>query len=284
MPRPEVMRHMLAGENVGLITVRKAPPNSLFNYFLATRNPISNGAIRTDNQSIDCLFPLYLYPKGAEEAEDLFDTAEAGGGKRRANLSPEFIADFGKRLKLAFVPDGRGDLKKTFGPEDVFHYMYAVFHSPGYRARYAEFLKIDFPRLPLPGDRALFRSLCAFGERLKALHLMDAEADCGVAYPEPGPNEVDKVEFVEDGQGGAGRVYINRTQYFSGVPRRAWEFHVGGYQVCHKWLKDRKGRRLTYDDLTHYRRIVAALDETAETMAKIDETIEKSGGWPLGQE
>jgi len=265
---------MLAGENVGLIFMRQVALNDVYSHFSCTRHIIDNRAFYS-NKGIMSLAPLYLYPTELEAS---------GGVQRAANLSPEFIADFGKRLKLAFVPDGRGDLKKTFGPEDVFHYMYAVFHSPGYRARYAEFLKIDFPRLPLTGDRALFRSLCAFGERLKELHLMEAEADCGVAYPEPGPNEVDKVEFVEDGQGGAGRVYINRTQYFSDVPRRAWEFHVGGYQVCHKWLKDRKGRRLTYDDLTHYRRIVAALDQTAETMANIDETIEKNGGWPLSGE
>jgi len=155
--------------------------------------------------------------------------------------------------------------------------VYAVFHSPTYRERYAAFLKIDFPRLPLTSRLPLFRALCGLGERLKGLHLMEADVRPITTFPETGDNTVDKPRFDE----AHGHVYINKTQYFGGVPKRVWEFHVGGYQVCHKWLKDRKGRQLSYDDLTHYQRIVAALDETIDLMAKIDKAIDQHGGWPI---
>jgi len=232
------------------------------------------------------LFPLYLYPKSTEEERDLLDAVEEGA-ERRPNLAPEFIEDCSKRLKLSFISDGVGDLKKTFGPEDGFHYMYAVFHSPTYRTRYAQFLKIDFPRLPLTSNRRLLRALCKLGQRLKELHLMEADLKPISSYPESGDNTVEQVKYVESaktkkGSAPVGRVYINKTQYFGDVPRRAWEFHVGGYQVCHKWLKDRKGRQLSYDDLTHYQSIVAALDETIDRMAEIDATIDGHGGWPIG--
>jgi len=212
---------------------------------------------------------------------------------------------------LRFGPDGKGNLQETFGPEDVFAYMYAVFHAPTYRARYAEFLKIDFPRLPLTSDVALFRALCGLGQRLVALHLMEAYSKTVVpSFPVKGTNIVEKVEYQEDtmpvgtdlsrppgnmnGDEDAmnrslqarhhqteGRVYINKTQYFGGVPSDVWAFHVGGYQVCHKWLKDRKGRVLSFADVQHYQRVAGALAETIMLMERVDETIEEHGGWPL---
>jgi len=169
----------------------------------------------------------------------------------------------------------------------VFHYAYAVFHSPNYRSRYAEFLKMDFPRLPLTRDVALFRSLCASGKELVALHLMEQLPKLETSYPVAGDNMVDNVRYTEPsppappppaGEGSKGRVWINRTQYFDNVPPEVWGYHIGGYQVCQKWLKDRKGRQLSYDDLTHYRGIVAALARTIELQAAIDDAI---GEWPL---
>ncbi|GAC1406363.1 MAG: hypothetical protein NVSMB49_25930 [Ktedonobacteraceae bacterium] len=190
---------------------------------------------------------------------------------------------------MRFVPDGRGDLHETFGPEDVFAYMYAVFHAPTYRARYAEFLKIDFPRLPLTSNVELFRVLCGLGQRLVSLHLMEAFSKTVVPnFPVKGNDMVEKVEYQEPGDANGqmashhGRVYINKTQYFDGVPSDVWAFSVGGYQVCHKWLKDRKGRTLTFADRQHYQRIVGALAETMHIMEQVDETIEEHGGWPLG--
>ncbi len=163
--------------------------------------------------------------------------------------------------------------------------MYAVFHSPTYRARYAEFLKIDFPRLPLTSNANLFRELCRLGERLVGLHLVEKFGKALPKYPAKGNNLVEKVEYLEPKNQGdsaeQGRVYINKTQYFEGVPPEVWNFHVGGYQVCHKWLKDRKGRVLSFEDIQHYQRIVAALAETIELMEQVDEVIEAHGGWPV---
>ena len=182
---------------------------------------------------------------------------------------------------MRFVSDGKGDLRETLGPEDIFDYMYAVFHSPTYRTRYAEFLKIDFPRLPLTTDGELFRALCGLEARLVGLHLIERFGTVLPPYPAKGNNVVEKVEYREAHDEVAGRVYINREQYFDGVPLEVWEFHIGGYQVCQKWLKDRKGRTLSFEDIRHYQRIVAALAETITLMERIDEVIEEHGGWPL---
>ncbi len=226
--------------------------------------------------------PLYLYPDPHKHT--LFDTSEpsTAPGGRRPNLSEAFIRAMEEKLGMRFVADGRGDVRETFGPEDVFDYMYAVFHSPTYRSRYAEFLKIDFPRLPLTASADLFRALCQPGQRLVALHLLEQFGQAIPSYPIDGAHLVEKVEYlVEPDKPEQGRVYINKTQYFEGVPPNVWEFHVGGYQVCHKWLKDRKGRTLTFDDIKHYQRLVAALSETITLMGQVDETIDEHGGWPI---
>jgi predicted helicase len=214
------------------------------------------------------MFPLYLYPA---EGEMQFEE-----GKRHANLSSEFIKAISEKLGLKFIEDGKGDLKETFGPEDIFHYVYAVFHSPTYRARYAEFMKIDFPRLPLTSDKKLFKALAEKGAELVALHLMESPllSSFITTYPVEGSHEVEKVQYVENDK----RVHINKTQYFGNVPKEVWEFHVGGYQVAQKWLKDRKGRKLTVDDINHYQKVIVALRETIHLMAEIDSLIPS---WPL---
>lgn len=280
MPRNEVSRHMVLGNNLGLSTTRSIEIGRGWEHIFCTSQLIQLHTVSI--KEVNYLFPLYLYPD--DERINLFDNNEPASapGGRRANLAGEFVEDLAARLKMEFVEDGKGDLERTFGPEDVFSYMYAVFHSPEYRSRYAEFLKIDFPRLPLTSNPALFRALCAKGEELVGLHLMERDAPSVAGFPQPGDNTVEAVRYTapETGESG-GRVWINREQYFEGVPEEVWNFHVGGYQVCQKWLKDRKGRKLTYDDLTHYRRITAALAATLRLMAEIDETIEANGGWPL---
>ncbi len=229
-------------------------------------------------------FPLYLYDGEAPPRKSggkgalllaLFDPP-GGYAARRANLNPRFSAHLTGRLGLKWLPVDRGDLKKTLGPEDVFHYAYAVFHAPTYRTRYAEFLKVDFPRLPLTSDLKVFRALAAQGAELVALHLMASpQMDAFITgFPETGDNVVEQVQHTDQDQ----RVWINARQYFSGVPRTVWEFRIGGYQVCEKWLKDRRGRALTCDDLQHYQRTVLALGETIRLMAEIDRSIP---GWPL---
>ena len=183
------------------------------------------------------------------------------------------------------MQDGKGDLQSTFGPEDIFHYIYAILHSPTYRERCAEFLKIDFPRLPLISDRALFKALAEKGEELVALHLMESPVlnQLITRFPATGSNEVVKVRYVEprqdeNGNEVPGRVHINKTQYFEGIEPDVWVFQIGGYQVLHKWLKDRKGRKLSFDDLFHYQKIVVALKETMRLMEEIDGLIP---AWPI---
>jgi hypothetical protein len=188
----------------------------------------------------------------------------------------------------------------SFSPEDVFHYMYAIFHSPTYRNRYAEFLKIDFPRLPLTSDVNLFRTLGKLGKELIGLHLLREDTKglrkLITEYPHAGSDEVAKgypkylaANEPEPGTGKPlkhGRVYINGGepaqsdfgQYFEGVSPEVWNFHIGGYQVCEKWLKDRRGRTLTNDDLTHYQKTVKALSETIRIMTEIDAAIPS---WPI---
>lgn len=269
--RDRVMQHMLTKGNLGLATTRSTEIERGWEHLLCTNGLITLHTVSI--KEINYIFPLYLH---TSTKSDLFD--DSIEGSRRANLSPEFIADFSTRLQLSFVVDGCGDLRKTFGPEDVFHYAYAVFYSPTYRSRYAEFLKGDFPRLPLTRDVALFRNLCASGKELVALHLIEQLPKLETRYPEAGDNTVDAVRYTEPGNGVLGRVWINQTQYFDNVPPEVWGYHIGGYRVCQKWLKDRKGRQLSYDDLTHYRGIVAALARTIELQAAIDDAI---GEWPL---
>ena len=156
-------------------------------------------------------------------------------------------------------------------PEDIFHYAYAVFHSPGYRSRYAEFLKIDFPRLPLTGNLELFRALARLGGELVALHLLESpKLDKPITEFIGGRNpEVEKISWSKN------TVWVDKAQTtgFKGVREDVWNFHIGGYQVCEKWLKDRKGRTLSKDDIAHYHKIVVALAETIRLMKEIDEAV-----------
>ena len=237
-------------------------------------------AIFTEVKDGSNVFPLYLYPNRSE-LPGLEEPSTSPDG-RRPNLSPSFVAAISAKLNMQFIPDGRGDLQETFGPENVFDYMYAVFHSSAYRIRYNDFLKRDFPRLPLTANPDLFRDICAVGERLVKLHLMERYGEHLPKYPEPGDNIVERVEYTQPtDQSEQGRVWINKTQYFDGVSPEVWELHVGGYQVCQKWLKDRKARTLTYDERKDYQRIVGILSETITLMEQIDDVIDEHGGWPI---
>lgn len=205
---------------------------------------------------------------------------------RAPNLAPEFVSAFASAVGLRFVTDGAGDLEETFGPEDIFHYLYAVLHSPEYRRRYAEFLKSDYARVPLPGSRAMFADLVGPGARLVSLHLMVPQEDASAraAFPVDGDNTVDKVRYDAPSDTVSGRVWINRMQYFDNVGPETWRFPIGGYQPAQKWLKDRKGRQLSSQDIEHYCTMVAALGETGYRMTEIDTIIDKYGGWPAAFE
>ena len=274
-PRAELMPHLRC-PNLALITVRQLARQG-FRHVFVTRHMGDGNAVSLTSREYSYYFPLYLY-QSARDGQGSFLYSEASG--REANLSPEFVAAVSNKLVLTLVCDGKGDLESTFGPEDIFNYMYAVFHSPTYRERYAELLKIDFPRLPLTSDLGLFRALAEKGEELVSLHLMESPTlhQPVAKFPITGSNEVEKVRYAEPAEGRPGLVYINKTQYFQGVEPQVWGFHIGGYQVLHKWLKDRKGRTLSYDDVTHYGKIVVALKETMRLMAEIDEIIPS---WPI---
>ena len=275
--RPEVMQHMFH-DNVALLTHRpQSPGDFTFVYCTKMIGDQCVAANKSAGGGNSYQFPLYLYPTTDSRRQRLLGEGPGKNG-RCPNLSPEFVAAFGEKLGLVFVSDGVGDLKKTFGPEDVFHYAYAVFHSPTYRSRYAEFLKIEFPRLPLTSDRKLFARLCALGAELVGLHLLEQVPEPQATYPQAGDSVVDKPHYKPPTDEAAGRVYVNKDQYFDNVPPEVWGFHVGGYQVCQKWLKDRKGRTLSYDDIETYRKITEALRQTIRLMAEIDQAIPT---WPL---
>ena len=157
-----------------------------------------------------------------------------------------------------------------------------MLHSPEYRRRYADFLKSDFPRVPLTSNRALFTALVGLGQRLASLHLMETDGADQPAFPIAGNNQVSKLRYAPPASSAPGRVFINRIQYFEGVTPETWAFTIGGYRPAEKWLKDRKDRVLAFDDITHYRRLCAALAETPRIMARIDDQIESHGDWPLG--
>lgn len=264
-----VMGHLLRLQNIAILTTRQTRESF---GVLASRYPSAHKSV----SSYDGTYVFPLYRTTGAVVGNLFNEESC------INLSTTFLNDFSNRLSLDFINDGKGDRTATFGPEDIFSYMYAVFHCPTYRTRYAEFLKIDFPRLPLTSNPELFRQLCALGDELVGLHLMERTGPQLTRYPVAGDNVVEKVHYTEPGQGAQeGRVWINKTQYFEGVRQEVWDFHIGGYQVCHKWLKDRKGRTLTYEDLDHYQKTVSALSETIRLMTEIDETINNHGGWPL---
>jgi len=263
-PAHEVMRHMLPGGNIGLLSARTNKSGKM-DHFFCSNLPTEVKVAESTTQS--CLFPLYI--------------GESGEGLRlrecRAlNLSQSFVKTLAVEFKLP--QQGLYDMPEGVQPEDIFNYSYAVFHSPGYRNRYAEFLKIDFPRLPLTKNLVLFRSLSNLGGEIVALHLLQsAKLDTYITTYSGNPNlEIEKISHTADG------VWLDkaRTRGFRGVSEEVWNFHIGGYQVCEKWLKDRKGRTLSKDDIAHYHKIVVALSETIRLMAEIDKVIDAHGGWP----
>lgn len=228
---------------------------------------VANGLIQHHTVSIkevNYLFPLWLYP--TDTPADLLDSAPRA---KRPNLSPDFVAALARAV-------GR-----TPSPEDTLAYLYAVLYAPGFRTRYSDFLKRDFPRVPLTTNYPLFDGLVGIGRELIALHVMDTVLPRITTFDVPGDNTVDKVRWAADVEGTMGRVYINAEQYFGKVPASVWDMHIGGYRVAEKWLKDRKGRPLTYDDLTHYQSVIAALARTLQLQADIDAAIAGAGGWPL---
>ena len=273
-PAPKTMKPVAFGDNLSLLSCRQTKEQG--------------GVFATDKISahksfsaydISSSFPLYLYPdESADQADALAPT------ERALNLDHKLYARICKAAGI--------DPKDTAGPEDdfraptgdarpsevkVFDYIYGVLHSPDYRETFAEFLKIDFPRVPYPASPEVFKHVSEKGEALRRLHLMEPAAIGEANFPfmgdaEDGPGDEHEDSVVASGHPKLkdGRVYINKSQYFDGVPQLAWDFHIGGYQPAQKWLKDRKGRALSYADIGHYQNIVKILVETDRIMREIE--------------
>jgi predicted helicase len=280
-PRPELITHVARQQNICFNLLRQTKSTG-WRHALASCYPTP--ALFLEIKDGSSVFPLYLYPDGKLPDGDLF-VREEPEEKRRPNFSAAFIEDFCERLKVKFILDGLGKpSKRLIGPEMIFNYAYAVFYSPGYRERYAEFLRTDFPRLPLTSDYTLFKKLAAFGADLVDLHARNQANGSAISFPIKGSNKLGEVRYQPPQTHGQdrhpGRVWINKQQYFEGVAPLAWNFPIGGYHPAERWLKDRKGRTLSYEDKETYTRIVAALAETRGLMSEIEKTIHKHGGWP----
>ena len=323
--RYDLMSNYL-NENIGLNIVRQSKQKGvevLVNKNISNRDLVTN---HTYN------FPLYLYP---EKEDGLFteDASANSAQARKPNLNEDIVSVIAKQLKLDFVSDHevsviasktKQSLKNNkiatsqtprndstfFTPLDLLDYIYAVLHSPTYREKYKEFLKIDFPRVPYPKDTKTFWQLVQLGGEIRQLHLLESKKvdEFTTSYPIDGDNVVSRkmtktslgFEAVLDTSASAstrtdksddkravtssdsrgtnelyreeipGKVWINDTQYFDNVPKGVWEFYIGGYQPAQKWLKDRNGRTLKFEDILHYQKIIVALSETARIMKEID--------------
>lgn len=211
------------------------------------------------------VFPLYLYAPDESEApirSDLFDGDDFFEGRDRIeNLAPAFRECLDARYRHHFLP------------EEVLGYIYGVLHAPTYRERYRDFLRIDFPRIPLPKERSDFEALSALGWDLIQKHLLKEVPARGLGrYRGKGDNTVERPQFSEAEQA----IYINATQHFAPVPQEVWEFHIGGYQVLAKYLKDRKGRTLTLDEIANVENVANVLAYTISAMLKIDDGYNKA--------
>ncbi len=283
-PRRELLDHVAWRNNLSLLSSRQQNKVG-FQHVWISDEVAESCVVSNKTREGNYNFPLFLYPASTET-------------EIRPNLSNSFLDDVTAHSKLNYegkitekqTDMGRGDLTKTFGPRDVFDYIYAVLHSPVYRTRYADFLKSDFPRIPLPRSADIFRDLVALGRQLVGLHLLDEKESSELAKPDTrfvgkGEARVEKGYLKYEN----GKVMINPSCHFEDVTPDVWDFYIGGYQVCEKWLKSRAGKGgknphpghiLTDEDILHYRRITIAIRETIALMKQVDEVINKHGGWP----
>lgn len=256
--RYNVMKHFIIGDNIGLILMR-----SLVNTETYSTVQLSNSLSDINYYGFQSYnFPLYLYDDNSAQTS-FFEL------NRKPNLNMDIVQDLETRLGLTFTPE-KENTECTFAPVDILDYIYGVLHSNKYRTKYKEFLKIDFPRIPYPANKDYFFNVAELGKRLRKIHLMEAPEvkEYITSYGVSGDNEVIKPEYKDN------KVYINRAQYFDNVPEVAWNFYIGGYQPAQKWLKDRKGRILSYDEILHYQQIIKALVLTNDIMQQIDEIVE----------
>ena len=258
-PREAIMKNMRK-ENISLCLIKvNSSVDGLFKVLVTSGITDKTLLSSKDNTNI---FPLYIYHENMGQEE------------RIVNFNKELYDRIAKVLNYLpcyednVLVDPISDYNGVLYPQALFDYIYAVLHSPSYRERYKEFLKIDFPRIPYPTDWEKFRDLAELGEELRQLHLMqDLPSKTGITFPVAGSLQVDCYRWQDN------RVYINAEQYFDGVPESAWNFFIGGYQPAQKWLKDRKGMTLSFEDVKHYGNIIYVLQQTERIMQEIDEIM-----------
>lgn len=261
-PVKQVMRHYIDGPNIGLL-LPKALRDSEFAHVFVTAIPSEAIFLSSSTGSNAMNLPLYIYPEGGTLDNSV-----------RVNFEDKLYARIRKAAGLngpLAAGVGSGDFLQTTGearPDEVkvFDFIYGVLHCPAYRDTYAEFLKIDFPHIPFPTSTDVFATVSAKGEALRRLHLMEDAAIGETPYPFHGEGD----SVVGKPSSGGGRIWINATQYFDNVPDIVWDFPIGGYQPAQKWLKDRKGRALSWDDVRHYQKIIKVLAETDRIMQEIE--------------
>jgi predicted helicase len=241
-PRGNVIQHMFNKDNIGILISRSATGQASWQEVQCTNLICEFGIMSTRPGNGTPLFPLYLY------------TSNMGVTTKHANFNPAIAAQIVYTIG-------------THTPENLFDYIYAILHSPNYRTRYAQFLKSDFPRIPYPTSRVQFDALAQKGEELRGLHLLESPKvkHFITKYPKSGSNIVTQLIRDEDAN-----VWINTDQYFENVPDIAWNFPIGGYLPAQKWLKDRKNRELSFDDISHYQQMIVALSQTHRVMSEID--------------
>jgi len=267
--RKEVMQHFLKGENIGLMTCRQIAIDK-WEHVGVTKNIADDSRVSNRTKERGYIFPLYLYPETSGQQTIGRNT------ERTPNLNAEIIKQIVAKLGLSFTNE-KETTENTFAPIDILDYIYAVLHSPSYREKYKEFLKIDFPRVPYPKNKEIFWQLVKLGGEIRQIHLLESPKieQYITTYPQDGDNvitrKLSKNDWeITDPENQTGRIWINDQQYFDNIPLAAWEFYIGGYQPAQKWLKDRRGRELSFDDILHYQKIIVALSETDRLMKEIN--------------
>ena len=255
--RYEINKNFFNKENLGLVVGRQSTDDYWCNVQIS-KSMIDN-RYHFSYKGTASQFPLYLYPD--ENGQQTIDQSSS----RTPNLNADIVKAISGKIDLTFTNE-KETTKDTFAPVDVLDYIYAVLHSPTYREKYKEFLKIDFPRVPYPKDKDTFWKLVKLGGDIRQIHLLEsAVVDKPLCkFNISGADVVAKPKYEN------GNVYINETQCFEGVPEVAWNFYIGGYQPAQKWLKDRKDRELQIDDIRHYMKFIVALTETDRLMKEID--------------
>jgi predicted helicase len=256
-PRKELIIHSKNKENVILGIGRQGMAVGDIEWCLTTvsKNPVDANMFRRGGVN---LFPLYLYPETNGQLSTELNT------ERTPNLNAAIINKIATELNLKFTNE-KEKTASSFSPIDILDYIYAVLHSPKYRTKYKDFLKTDFPKIPYPKNEKTFWKLVELGSQIRQIHLLESSKveDYITEFNIDGDCVVTKPNYKD------GKVFINETQYFENVPEVAWNFYIGGYQPAQKWLKDRKDRKLEFDDISHYQKIIFALMETDRIMKEI---------------